>query len=38
MMLNKPWGVTKQELAAIGEVSVPTITKLEALILKHIGT
>jgi len=37
-MMLKTWGVTKQELAAIGEVSVPTITKLEALILKHIGT
>ena len=38
MMLGKTWGVTKQELAAICEVSVPTIMKLEALVLKHIGT
>jgi len=38
MMLKEPWGVTKQEMAAICEVSVPTITKLEALVLKHLGT
>ena len=38
MMLKEPWGVTKQELATICEVSVPTITKLEALILKSTGT
>jgi len=37
-MLKKPWGVTKQELAAICEVSAPTITKLEAIVLKHLGT
>ena len=38
MMLKEPWGVTKQELATICEVSVPTITKLESLILKITGT
>lgn len=37
-LVLKPWAVTKQELAVICEVSVPTITKLEALILKSIGT
>jgi transcription initiation factor TFIIIB Brf1 subunit/transcription initiation factor TFIIB len=38
MMLKETWGVTKQELATICEVSVPTITKLEALILKSLAT
>jgi len=38
IMLSKPWGVTKQQLAAICEVSAPTITKLEAIVLKHLGT
>jgi transcription initiation factor TFIIIB Brf1 subunit/transcription initiation factor TFIIB len=38
LMLKDPWKVTKQELAAIAEVSVPTITKLEAIVLKHLGT
>jgi transcription initiation factor TFIIIB Brf1 subunit/transcription initiation factor TFIIB len=38
MSLKEKWGVTKQELAGICEVSVPTITKLETLVLKHLGT
>ena len=38
IMLNKQWGVTKQQLAAICGVSAPTITKLEAIVLKHLGT
>jgi len=38
MMLKEAWGVTKQELATICEVSVPTITKLEALVLKSLAT
>ena len=38
MMLKDQWKVSKQELAAICEVSVPTITKLEALVLKSLAT
>jgi len=33
-MMLKPWNVTKADLARTCEVSVPTITKLEAIILK----
>jgi transcription initiation factor TFIIIB Brf1 subunit/transcription initiation factor TFIIB len=38
IMLKNEWGVTKQELAIVCEVSAPTITKLETIVLKHLGT